>query len=91
MAHLTADNSKLIQRVRRLKGQIEGIERMLMDGEDCYKVLQNAAACRGALTSLTRELIEAHIVHHIEEEPGVSDAVKSASRDVREIVRSYFK
>lgn len=91
MAHLTGDNSKLIKRVRRLKGQIEGIERMLTDGEECYKVLQSTAAARGALASLTRELIEEHIVHHLEEEPGASAAVKTASRDLREILRSYLK
>lgn len=91
MAHLTGDNKRLIQRVRRLKGQIEGVERMLAAGDDCHKVLQSVAACRGAFHSLTRELIEEHIIHHIEDEPTASRAVKVASREVREILQSYLK
>ncbi|MBB5350490.1 DNA-binding FrmR family transcriptional regulator [Haloferula luteola] len=91
MAHLSGDNTKLIQRVRRLKGQLEGIERMLVDGEDCYKILQNTAACRGALNSLTRQLMEEHIVHHIEQEASASEPIKAASRDLREILHSYLK
>lgn len=91
MAHLTGDNSKLIQRVRRLKGQIEGIERMLEAGADCHRVLHTTAACRGALNSLTRELIEEHLIHHIEEEAGASLQIKTASREVRDILKSYLK
>jgi len=59
--HLSKDNDKLIKRVRRLKGQLEGVERMLGEEADCYEILQRVAACRGAFNGLTRELIHEHI------------------------------
>jgi DNA-binding FrmR family transcriptional regulator len=91
MAHLTEDNGKLIKRVRRLKGQIEGIERMLSRGSDCYAILQNVAACRGALNSLTRELILEHIEHHISGHDEATPAIREASGEVRDIITSYLK
>lgn len=91
MAHITHDNSKIISRIRRLKGQLEGVERMLQEGGDCYKVLQNVAACRGALNSLTRELLDSHIEHHLTQEPTASDAVKEASQEIQQIIRSFLK
>ncbi len=90
MPHLAEDNSKLIKRVRRLKGQLEGVERMLNEGADCYAVLQNVAACRGALNSLTRELIHEHIEHHLIARSN-SKAVKEASIEVQSIIDSYLK
>ena len=81
----------LIQRVRRLKGQLDGVERMLAEDTDCYAVLQNVAACRGALNSLTRELIHAHIEHHLIGQADASPAVKDASKEVQAIIDSYLK
>ncbi|WP_221031994.1 metal/formaldehyde-sensitive transcriptional repressor [Actomonas aquatica] len=91
MSHLHHHNKKLVNRVKRLKGQIEGIERMLEEGADCYKVLQNAAACRGAFDALTRELISDHIEHHLVREPSASAPVQQAAEELRQIVGSYLK
>ena len=50
MAHISNDGGKkLLARVRRIRGQIEGIERAIEEGNDCYAVLQQTAAARGAL------------------------------------------
>ena len=91
MGHLSGDNKKIVARVRRLKGQLEGVERMLLDQADCYKVLQSVAACRGALNSLTRELIHEHIEHHLIGETNASDSMRAASREVQAIIDSYLK
>ena len=91
MAHLSGDNSKLIKRVRRLKGQLEGVERLLEEHADCYKVLQSAAACRGALDGLTKELILNHLEHHLIKNPDATDSVKEASEEMHEIIKSYMK
>ena len=91
MGHLAEDNKKIIRRIRRLKGQIEGIERMLEDGSDCYKVLQNVAACKGAFNSLAKELIIEHIEHHLIQNDDATKSIRSASKEVKEIVASYLK
>jgi DNA-binding FrmR family transcriptional regulator len=44
MAHTIRDKKKLLNRVRRLKGQIEGVERRLENETECADVLQQIAA-----------------------------------------------
>ena len=91
MAHLTENNSKILKRVRRLKGQVEGVEKMLADGADCYAVLQNAAACRGAFNSLMRELILDHIDHHLVESDEATKEVRETAKEIQSIVKSFLK
>lgn len=91
MAHLHEDNSKLLARVRRLKGQLEGVEKMLEEGVDCYPVLQNAAACRGAFNALMRELILDHVEHHIVQSDGVTKEIRDTGKEIQDIVKSFLK
>jgi DNA-binding FrmR family transcriptional regulator len=65
MAHTSRDKDKLLARVRRIKGQTEAIERAIDEGHDCEKVLQQVAACRGAMNGLMAELIDGHVRHHV--------------------------
>lgn len=89
--HLSENNDKLIKRVRCLKGQLEGVERMLGADGDCYEVLQRVAACRGALNGLTKELIHEHIEHHFVWDPDAAPSVRQASKDLQKIIESYLK
>ena len=65
MAHTTKDKKKLLSRIRRIKGQTEAIERALEGEEECEKILQLVASCRGALNGLMAELIEGHLRFHV--------------------------
>jgi DNA-binding FrmR family transcriptional regulator len=58
-------DKKLLKRVRRIRGQIEGIERAIQESYDCYAVLQQTPAARGALNGLMTHLIDGHIRHHV--------------------------
>ena len=49
MAHTGKDKERLLNRIRRIKGQINGIEKAVCHDEECSKVLQTIAACRGAI------------------------------------------
>jgi len=91
MAHLHEDNSKLLARVRRLKGQLEGVEKMLLEGADCYPVLQNAAACRGAFNALMRELILDHVEHHIVQSDEAKKEIRDTGKEIQDIVKSFLK
>lgn len=91
MAHLTEDNSKILKRVRRLKGQLEGVEKMLAEGADCYAVLQNAAACRGAFNSLMRELILDHVEHHLVQSDEATGEIRETAKEIQDIVKSFLK
>jgi DNA-binding FrmR family transcriptional regulator len=88
MAHISSDpDKKLLTRVRRIRGQIEGIERAIEESTDCYAVLQQTAAARGALNGLMAELIEGHIRHHVH-----ADTQNGrGAEELIEIVRSYLR
>jgi DNA-binding FrmR family transcriptional regulator len=55
----------MLSRARRIKGQVEAIERALAGEGDCEEILQLVASCRGALNGLMAELIEGHVRYHV--------------------------
>ena len=65
MAHTTKDREKLLNRVRRIKGQISAIEKALESEQECSRVLQTIAACRGAINGLMAEVLEGHVRFHV--------------------------
>jgi DNA-binding FrmR family transcriptional regulator len=90
--HTIKNKSKLTSRVRRIRGQIEAIERALEAELGCADVLMLVASVRGAVNGLTAELLEDHIRHHVVDpahEPN-PDKAKGAE-DLIEVVRSYLK
>ena len=93
MSHLARDKSKLLNRIRRLKGQVEAIERTLLDGDiDCDRLMQMIAGCRGAMAGLMGEVVEDHIRNHLvdpDRHPGVLDA--DAAAQLIDVVRAYLR
>jgi len=90
MSHLSRDKSKLIARLRRIKGQVEGVERALEAGADCTEVLRQIASVRGAMTGLTNEVFEAHLRIHVVDAPTTADRDKGADEMIQ-ILKSYLK
>jgi DNA-binding FrmR family transcriptional regulator len=92
MAHTTRDRDRLVLRIKRIRGQLDGIQRMLEDGDDCFAVLQTVAACRGALTGLMTEVIEGHVRDHIldpAEQPTAGQ--RRAAEELLEVVRAFLR
>src|SRR5580704_7524558 len=56
----------LIVRLRRIKGQIEAIEKMVEADANCSDVLMQVVSARGALKSFSEELIGSHLNECIE-------------------------
>ncbi len=92
MSHTTKNKAKLIARVRRLKGQIEAIERSLEAEAPCGEVLNLVASVRGAVGGLTLELIEDHIREHVSNPDKDEDAARAqGAAELIEVVRTYLK
>ncbi len=91
MAHTTRDKEKLLVRVRRIRGQVEALEKALDQDDDCSKVLHLIAGSRGAMDGLMAEVLEGHIRSHVAD-PKVPPSERSrATEDVIELIRSYLK
>lgn len=90
MGHTTRDKEKLLNRVRRIRGQVEAIEAALTEERECSDVMHLLAACRGAIVSLTAEVIEGHVRSHIINPDGDSDKARAA-KDLIEVIKTYAR
>lgn len=92
MAHTIREKAKLLNRVRRIRGQINGIEKLLDEESECGKVLQTLAACRGAINGLMAEILEDHIRFHVID-PDLHPASNraQAAEQLVDLVHSYLK
>lgn len=92
MSHTIREKSKLLARVRRIRGQLEGVERALEAEKSCADVLHQITAARGALTGLMREVMEGHIHSHIAD-PAIADPAERAlgAAELVAILRTYMK
>ena len=92
MPHSIEEKKKLLNRVRRLVGQVAAIERSLnQDDVDCSEILHNISVCRGAMDALMAEVIEGHIRFHIlPEAAGGTDEQTRAADDLVSSLRAYL-
>lgn len=92
MAHTIRDKKKLLNRVRRIQGQLGAVGNALEQEQDCSAILLTIAACRGALNSLMAELIEGHIRYHVvdpDRQPTTERA--KAAQELIDVVKTYLK
>ena len=86
------DRQKLINRVRRLGGQIEALERAVENDAGFTEVVRLLAAGRGAINSIMAEVVEDHIQDHLlgaERKPTRSEV--EAAQELLDVLRSYIK
>jgi DNA-binding FrmR family transcriptional regulator len=91
MSHTVREKQKLLNRVRRIKGQIEAIERALEEERGCVDVLQQITSCRGAMNGLLAVVLEDHIRTHLVGIDNHEEPAGSATEQLIEVVHSYFK
>jgi DNA-binding FrmR family transcriptional regulator len=88
MSHTSREKLDLVNRTKKVIGQLEATLRALSEDEQCADVLQRLAAARGAINSLMAELMEDHIRNHM---PRKNKSSTEAAEDLVEIVRTYLK
>ena len=90
MSHTKSEKEKLLARVRRVRGQVEAVERALENEKGCAAVLHLIVAARGAMNSLMTEVIEDHIRLHIVYPVKGAERVRGAE-ELIEAVQAYLK
>jgi len=81
---------KLLNRVKRVRGQIDAVERALAAEDECPDVLMQLAAVRGGINSLMAEVMEDHIRLHLVGR-GKEAIAPNIAEDLIDLVRAYLK
>ena len=92
MTHTVLQKQKLLARVRRLRGQVEAIERALEAEAGCEQVMHLIAGARGAMAGLMAEVVEDHVRTHLVDpiaHPGALNA--EAAEQLLDVFRTYLK
>ena len=92
MAHTAKGKAKLLKRVRRIRGQVDALERALASEQECSAVLQLMAACRGALNGLMAEVMEGHVRFHVLSPGAAKNSPQlEAAEELIDVVHAYLK
>ena len=92
MPHTVREKTKLLSQVRRIRGQIEAIERALDAEIGCANVLQVIASVRGALNGLMAEVMEDHIRFHVVDPAREPNSARGqGAQELIDVVRTYLK
>jgi len=92
MTHTVREKRKLLARVRRIRGQVEAIERALESEAGCEKVMHLLAGLRGATSGLMAEVVEDHVRTHLvdaDRHPGALNV--EAADQLLDVIRTYVK
>jgi len=73
----SADKEAIQKRLRRIEGQVRGLQRMVDEDRYCISVLEQVAAVTRALQSVSLELLDDHLAHC------VVDAAKTGGEEAR--------
>jgi len=92
MSHTIRDKHKLLGRVRRIRGQVEGIERALENEAGCDQVMHLIAGVRGAIAGLMAQVVEDHVRTHLVDPDKHPKALQSeAAEQLLDVVRTYLR
>src|SRR6266496_4378701 len=87
------DKGRHLKRLRRIEGQIRGLQRMVEEDKYCIDILTQVSAATKALQSFSLELLDEHLAHCVGEAaqkggPEADQKVREASDAIARLVRS---
>jgi len=94
MPHSPEDKKRALVRLKRIKGQVEALERAVEAGTECSLLLQQIAALRGATGGLMAEVLDIHLRESLTqsaEGPSSSTNTGDNLDAIMKIVRTYLK
>ena len=78
----TAGKEEYLARLRRVEGQVRGLQRMVEDDKYCIDILTQVSAATKALQSVALGLLEDHLAHCVTE--AVAEGGRAADEKIRE-------
>jgi DNA-binding FrmR family transcriptional regulator len=93
MVGYSDDKASVLKRLKRVEGQIRGLQRMVEEDTYCIDVLTQVSAASRALQSVALELLNDHLSHCVHEAiveggPTADEKVREAQAAIERLVRS---
>jgi DNA-binding FrmR family transcriptional regulator len=89
--HTVAHKKQLISRVRRVRGQIEAVERALNEERGCQEIVRTIAAARGAINALAAEVLCEHVQDHLLPVGRSATARHAAAKELALVMRQFIR
>jgi len=88
-----ADRDALVNRLRRIEGQVRGIERMVTDDRYCIDIITQVAAVSTALEAVARKILDEHVNHCVTGAlaSGDADAAAEKTRELLDAVGRFTR
>lgn len=80
--------SDVTARLKRIEGQVRGIQRMVDEDQYCIDILTQITAASNALKKVAVGLLDDHIRHCVAETSGEKDMVAEATAAIERLVKS---
>ncbi len=77
------ERESALGRLRRVEGQVRGLQRMLIERRDCAEITQQLVAARAALDNIAIGLLTAGLEHCLESTSGGTQRVKGALKKLQ--------
>jgi DNA-binding FrmR family transcriptional regulator len=90
MTEISRGRVKLLNRAKRIHGQMDAVERTLVAEENCADVLMLLAAVRGGINGLMAEVLEDHIRLHLLQDER-APLTPDLGEELIDLVRAYLK
>jgi len=88
----TQDKDKYLNRLRRIEGQVRGLEKMVEEDKYCIDILTQVAAATSALQSVALALLEDHLGHCVAQATAEGGEVAAAKvREASEAIARLVK
>lgn len=68
MHGINKDNYKIITRLKKIIGQLNGVEKMILGDKYCIDIITQTSAIKSAISSLEDEMLESHLSHCLQKE-----------------------
>jgi DNA-binding FrmR family transcriptional regulator len=92
MTHTIREKQKLLARVRRIRGQVEALERTLASEAGCDQVMHQIVGIRGAVAGLMAEVVEDHVRNHlVSPQKNAVTLDTQAAEQLIEVMHTYLK
>jgi DNA-binding FrmR family transcriptional regulator len=92
MGHTIRDKQKMLNRVKRILGQMEGVRRSLEEDADCSDIMQRIVTARGSIDSLMAKVMEDHIRDHMIDPDRRPSSIESrAAQELIGVIKTYMR